>query len=287
MDSMKLQIHCMQCFQEKVFHEQSLPDILRLFQEKNIDALEEFLKKQAKLFQKAYFPISDVCDIDVRDDGIYELTCEEGHKTYTLLQQLLFEVLFDIGAYAITDGYYREAVSSFTASLERFYEFYIKVMSLKYGVSDEPHDSSWKLVSQQSERQLGAYIFLYTLENKISPKLLTNKNIEFRNNVIHKGKIPSKEETLKYGNTILNLVNPVLYALKKQNSEFVQQVVSKHFSAMRKKLPKDYKDHTFCATTIISISNTPHKEEFRTLEEEIESIDIRKKQYESNKAQKR
>lgn len=277
---MKLQIHCMKCFEEKFFSKQTLPEFFKLFQEKNIGALEELHKVSNSLF-------NDFCNINVRDDGIYEATCPEGHTTYTLLQQLLFEILFDIGAYAITDGYYREAVSSFTASLERFYEFYAKVISLKYGVSDESHESSWKHVSKQSERQLGAYIFLYTLENKTSPELLSNKSIEFRNNVIHKGKIPSKDEAIKYGNSILNLVNPVLYALKKQDPEFIQQVVSKHFSAMRKKLPKYCTDHPFCSQTIISISTTPHKEEFRTLEEEIESIEIRKKQYENQKAQNR
>ncbi len=125
---MKLQIYCMKCFEEKIFSIQTLPEFFKLFQEKNAGALEELRNVSNSLF-------NDFCNINIRDDGIYEATCPEGHKTYTLLQQLLFEVLFDIGAYAITDGYYREAVSSFTASLERFYEFYVKVISLKYGVS--------------------------------------------------------------------------------------------------------------------------------------------------------
>ena len=281
---MKLHIYCMECAQNRLFQGQSSRDIVKLYRE-NFDAFKESCQRMTKLFQD--FFVSDVCDVDIRDDGIYEVSCPEGHKTYTLLQQLLFEVLFDIGAYAITDGYYREAISSFTASLERFYEFYIEVISLKHGVDDESYGTSWRHVSKQSERQLGAYIFLYTLENKASPKLLSNRDIEFRNNVIHKGQIPSRGETLEYGNTILNLINPVLYALKKYNSEFVQHVVEKHFIAMINKLPEEYEQHPFCTTTIISIANTPHKEEFRTLEEEIESIELRKKQYQSMKAQKR
>lgn len=239
---MKLHIPCIQCFKEKALS-------------------------------------FELCSVDIRDDGVYKLTCSKGHTTFTLLQQLPFEILFDIGAYAITDGYYREAVSSFTASLERFYEFYIKVISLKFGVDMKVFNSSWKQISNYSERQLGAFIYLYTLENKVTPNLLPDRDREFRNNVIHKGKIPTVERVIEYGNSILNLINPTLFALKKQNPEYIQKVLFQHFSIMRKKLPKGVQDCSHCGTTIISISQTPHKEEFRTLEEEIESIKNRKKQY--------
>lgn len=53
--------------------------------------------------------------------------CQKGHKNFVILQEERFETLFQIGANAIIDGYYREAVNSFTTSLERFYEFSIKV----------------------------------------------------------------------------------------------------------------------------------------------------------------
>ena len=72
--------------------------------------------------------------VEFRDNGRYEITCPKGHTSITLLQQQKFELLFDIGAYAIVDGYYREAVSSFTSSLERFYEFFIKVLCISKGV---------------------------------------------------------------------------------------------------------------------------------------------------------
>lgn len=64
--------------------------------------------------------------VEVRDENHYALTCPKGHRNVVVLQQQKFEVLFEIGAHAIEDGYYREAVSSFTASLERFYEFFVR-----------------------------------------------------------------------------------------------------------------------------------------------------------------
>lgn len=58
--------------------------------------------------------------VEFRDDGCYEVVCRRGHSTVTLLQEEKYEVLFEIGVNAILDGYYREAVASFAASLERF-----------------------------------------------------------------------------------------------------------------------------------------------------------------------
>ena len=91
---MRLLIPCMQCFQE--------------------------------LGAQMGHPNDECARVEICDDGKYEVTCTRGHKETVILQQQKFEILFEIGAHAIIDGYYREAVSSFAASLERFYEFSIK-----------------------------------------------------------------------------------------------------------------------------------------------------------------
>ena len=49
---------------------------------------------------------------------LLQIKCSRSHETTAILQEQKFEILFDIGAHAILDGYYREAVSSFTSSLE-------------------------------------------------------------------------------------------------------------------------------------------------------------------------
>ena len=129
---------------------------------------------------------------EFRDDSRYEHTCSKGHKTTTVLQQQRFEILFEIGAHAILDGYYRESVSSFTSSLERFYEFAIRVFLDNPSCPDTLVQDCWKLVSRQSERQLGAFIVLWAAAFRTTPDLLSNKDVEFRNEVIHKGTIPTK-----------------------------------------------------------------------------------------------
>jgi len=62
----------------------------------------------------------------VNDSGIYEITCHKGHKSKTYITNNDFEILFDYSINAIADGYYREAVSSFTSAMERYFEFFIK-----------------------------------------------------------------------------------------------------------------------------------------------------------------
>lgn len=192
--------------------------------------------------------------VEIRDDGRYEFTCTNGHQTTTILQQQKFEILFDIGAYAILDGYYREAVSSFTSSLERFYEFYIKVITINKKIEEDTFISSWKLVSKQSERQLGAFIFLYTLEHGKTPFLLSPSNVEFRNDVIHKGKIPTKAEALDYGNDVLKVIRPILNDLKENYKDSVNKVVFQHLSACRCDNDKDKPVSTMTVRTILSLS---------------------------------
>jgi hypothetical protein len=69
---------------------------------------------------------------ELQDNGLYYMKCEMGHETVTWLQQEKFETLFELAANAILDGYYRDAISSFSSAMERFYEFYLKVICIKH-----------------------------------------------------------------------------------------------------------------------------------------------------------
>jgi hypothetical protein len=86
--------------------------------------------------------------VEFRDDGRYEFTCPEGHTNVSSLQEQKFELLFEIGAFAIRDGYYREAVTSFASSLERFYEFFIKAALYEKGIDAGIVEESLKLANR-------------------------------------------------------------------------------------------------------------------------------------------
>ncbi len=233
---MKLPMSCMQCF-----------------------------KEQGK-------PSEEVSFVEFRDDGRYEFICRQGHQTTTILQQHKFEILFDIGAYAIDDGYYREAVSSFSSSLERFYEFYIKVISIEKNIDEEIFRLSWKMVSKQSERQLGAFILLYTLENGKAPTLLHDKKVNFRNDVIHKGVIPTKEQALEYGNAVLEVIRPIFKQLKEKYTESIIKAILQHLGNIRNKGDIGKGGGTMSIGTILSLSITDPNHDNRSLEQAISEL---------------
>ena len=131
---------------------------------------------------------------EYNDSGLHDVTCRRGHRIIALLQDQKFEVLFDLGARAILDGYYREAVSSFTASLERFHEFAVRCLLKRSKISSAKSEEAWKSVSNQSERQLGAFVFVWLTHFGEPPAILTNNDVTFRNAVVHKGRIPTRVE---------------------------------------------------------------------------------------------
>lgn len=237
------------------------------------ECLKEFITSQMiGASENSPSMIPNLSSVGFREDGRYEMTCLKGHTSITFLQQQKFEILFDIGAHAIIDGYYREAVSSFTSSLERFYEFFIKVVCISKGISESNTVEAWKEVSNQSERQLGAFIFLHLLELGCQPTLLNNNKIKFRNGVIHKGMIPSEEQALEYGQAVLDVIRPLLKILKEKYNEAISKAVFQYLNSIR--IPSDggVPASTMCLTTILSLSYIEPTHENQSLSEAISQL---------------
>jgi hypothetical protein len=199
-----------------------------------------------------------------------------------------------LGANAILDGYYREAVSSFASSMERFYEFAIRVLFEKSsGASKELFENSWRKVSSRSEQQLGAFIFLWTYCLGETPKLLSDTKVKFktedeygevknnditkfRNNVIHNGIIPTREEALKYGNAVIEVVRQLEEQLVERFSNEVSKVTS-YYLDLRISQAKVCKDKIVVAMvtqTPISFKRAEDSDQ-KTLEKYLEYFDGR------------
>lgn len=215
--------------------------------------------------------VDDIVTVEFRDDGCYETICSMGHRSTTILQEQKFELLFDIGAFAINDGYYREAVASFTSSLERFYEFFIKAAYFEKDIDSAIVADSWKRVAKQSERQLGGFIVLYTNDFGKNPPILNNADSRFRNDVIHNGKIPSRQEALKYGQTVLDLIQPMLLEVKEKYPKGVSQTVTEHIKKSIQGV--EGRRSTITIPTIVSINREPRDE---SIEQAIEKLQQRR-----------
>lgn len=164
-------------------------------------------------------------DADVLEGGQAKITCRNGHKTNFVIQAVKPEILSAIAGYAIVDGYYREAVTSFTAALERLYELYVHVVAKSKDVDQTEFENAWKLMSRQSERQYGAFAMLYLFEEGVAPKHLNSNKIAFRNNVVHKGIIPTKEKAIEYGKIVLEIMHEVALVFREKYSKSLSQIV--------------------------------------------------------------
>ena len=151
----------------------------------------------------------------IPDDGLIEQTCNRGHKTLTIIQQVKFELLSQMAIQAIVDNYYRDAIASFTAALERLYEFYTAAVCLKHGVAPTAFGAAWKSLARQSERQLGAFVAAHLLDTGQGPQLMRPKQIELRNDVVHKGRLATRDEAVSYGEAAVGCAQPILDLLQK------------------------------------------------------------------------
>ncbi len=94
--------------------------------------------------------------------------------------------------------------------------FFIRTTLHSWGVPLAKIDSTWKEMSRQSERQLGAFLVLYLYLTKDSYGLLKRKMIEQRNDIIHRGKLPSKQEAIEFGKYAFDSINHILCILREQ-----------------------------------------------------------------------
>ena len=146
--------------------------------------------------------------VELDDTGLHELECEQGHRTIHILEHPKWETLFEMALIALSDGYTREAVATLAASIEEFYRAFTKAMLRRRDVSDSAAENFWKLLDR-AEPQFGAFVTTYLLEKGHAPPFPDRKSTEFRNAVIHRGKIPKLEEVMEYGEKIVAFLVPL------------------------------------------------------------------------------
>ena len=143
----------------------------------------------------------------LNDEFCFLTTCSKGHKSITVLQNERFQLLFDMACNAYLNGDYKDSVTNAASAVERFHEYFIKVVEL--APFTESHDlyfqhynkflKIWKQVDNQTERQTGGFLMLYfCVFNDLPPKYLDNNTAGFRNKVVHKGHLPKQDKTLEY-----------------------------------------------------------------------------------------
>ena len=141
---------------------------------------------------------------------MYDCSC--GHNSNLLVQKEKFELLYDMGIICIKKGFYKEAVSDLASSLERFLEYVIRYILIDTGKQYDDISKVWKSVKNQSERQYGAFLYLFF--NQFDEiKNINEKQVKFRNSVIHQGTFPTESETKEYAKYVFNYITDILNIL--------------------------------------------------------------------------
>jgi len=159
----------------------------------------------------------------VSDSGLVSVKCPLGHESAVVYQTTKYMLLMQSSCLAYLDGHLRESVSGMAASLERCYEFFIQVALASRGVKPELVAQTWKVVSNQSERQFGGFLFLYLLSS--GQVFASVQDVSaFRNRVIHQGYIPTAEEVLNHGRRVFALLLTIEWEAEKLDREAVSRV---------------------------------------------------------------
>lgn len=189
----------------------------------------------------------------IREDGVYTGLCPRGHRVAVMTQTLQHEMLFEIALNAITDRYNREAVSSFAASVERYFEFAIRVMAKNRNIAPDIFGSAWNVISKLSERQLGAYILLYTVTFGEVPLTFSSSETQFRNGVIHNGVLPDKAAALRFGGKAYEIIQSGIRKLRSRCLEDVNKQLVETVAAKTGKLGSEYPRSTQVTPTALNI----------------------------------
>lgn len=162
--------------------------------------------------------------------GVYPVTCGRGHRTVAVLQQSHFEVLAEAGIQAIVDGYYRDGVLSFASAFERFQQFVFEIVAASFDGSDAAIKATWKVMARQSERQHGAYLASYLFAFGEPAPVLQSKQIELRNDVAHKGAIPTIDQSIDYAQAVTNAIHATSEKMKGRFDTLISQSITNHLT---------------------------------------------------------
>ncbi|CAM4300052.1 hypothetical protein [Pseudoalteromonas maricaloris] len=179
-------------------------------------------------------------EFDYFNDGIANIECDNKHKFTCFVQGTNVEKLLESGVHALANKNTLEACASIYAAYERSIEFAIDVFSHHDGIDLEALEATKKSMSNQSERQLGAFLMLYF--RKIgSPYKLSRKVTEERNKFIHKGFIPGIERAHQFCKKVYELIAELIVLLKSRFPNSVDVVRNQLLQDFAKGLPGNHR----------------------------------------------
>lgn len=177
----------------------------------------------------------------------------------------------------MVDSYFREAVNSFQAAFESFQEFFVKFVWRKKGFSNEVINDAFSPISRQSERVLGAYLSEHLHLFGKPANFLASSKVKFRNEVIHKGKIPTEVQALSYSEAVAEIILPILKEIKVEHPDDVSKEIgnivhNRNLIARVNENNNRLRINVGSNATFLSLVQADESAEFRSIRQEIDRI---------------
>ena len=196
--------------------------------------------------------------------------CPEGHESATVYDMRRYRVLLESATLALHDGYANESVSTFAAALERAHEFFVRVVLRARLVSSAQVDKVWKDVDSQSERQLGAFYFLWLVETG-EHYPLDQRYPTIRNRIIHKGRLATVAEAREFGVLVFDRLKKIEEALRTHQSAVAEEQAHE-VSAQQASVPAGLDSVVLTPQTVRVDNKTNDVTSVETLDELLASI---------------
>jgi len=197
-----------------------------------------------------------IIEVDFREDGIYEAVWPEGHKTITISQTEHCEMLIELAVHAYMERDFRGVISSGASGVDAYLNFHVAILLLSAGKTPEEVASLIKLIDQQENRRWGAFWALELQFGRSVLATMPQKQIDLRNAVVHKGKIPTPGQALEYVKAVCAFVAPLDKRLHAENYTAIKQ----RFFAKTKSVPSVHPtigNAVMWTRTVISHINYP------------------------------
>lgn len=213
---------------------------------------------------------SVLLDLRPDGDGRYMSECSRGHQRIVALRQQKFEILFELAACAIRDGQYRHSVSSCTASLEDFHEFFLRAMAYQNGIKKERFDAAWKLLGINPRNRHEAYLLNYRNFCARPPVLLTPDQNDWKDSVMQKVKIPRREECVTFGQAVLHVLQTAVEDARNAFPDGVKQAMEEQVTAAQQYACTS--EGPWSIRTIVNLAFEGDKHSWPTLEDALARI---------------
>ncbi|QBN17261.1 hypothetical protein [Flavobacterium nackdongense] len=191
--------------------------------------------------------------VNIDNTRFYQFTCPEGHLNFAIQGNNKFEILYELGIEAYNDEFFREAVTNFASAVERFHEYCIMLFLAPKSLEEfNIAVSNQKVIAKYSERQYGAFFMLFLKLLNFAPPVLDEKflkkhmlklsvdnPINFRNNIIHQGYIPTKEECISYAKITSFYINEILEQIYTWNADIIKNTNKFFIDSLKSEIKKE------------------------------------------------